>query len=151
MVLSNGLLWSAWAQTAESGQCSFQGFGKTPVNWQVVSLVSTLVPFHDWETGCYRCEVVLHCCVFMRCGCPRCSELEMLRGFLSLYLPMRLLHVWAPACIDLPHWVTLTHTRAPRFPDGTHPHRSVVIPERAGWVSETVPVGITVTSVFCHS
>lgn len=113
MVLLNGPLWSVWAQTAESGQCGFQGFGKTPVNWQVVSLVSALVSFHDWETGCYRCEVVLHLWVyFTRCGRPHCSGLEMLRGFLSLYLPMRLLHACASACIDSPHWVTFTHMRS---------------------------------------
>lgn len=148
MVLLNGPLWPVWAQTAESGQCGFQGFGKTPVNWQVVSLVSTLLSFHDWETGCYCCGVVLHLLCILRgvaalavrsgrCYVASCRSTYQWGCFTSV--PQR-------ASTRLTEW--RSHTHAPRFPDGTHPHHSVVIPGRAGWVSETVPVGITVTSVF---
>lgn len=126
------------------------------VYYFVLSLVSlgrklALFPWlRNNMVHCIHHEVILYSSPFKGCGCFRYSRdsLEMPPDFMSVYLPERLLHVWAVACLD--SLDSFKFTQSLRFcfvfcPDGTDPRRSgnkhgVVVLGKTGLVN--APVGL---------
>lgn len=87
------------------------------VYYFVLSLVSVgrklaLFPWlRNNMVHCIHYEVILYSSPFKGCGCFRYSRdsLEMPPDFMSVYLPERLLHVWAVACLDSLDSLKFTH------------------------------------------